>query len=169
MRIARTLWLLSLLTSSCVHLEDANATQSSVFEYRSSAGKVATLDVSTMTLSYESGVIAFSDCSDAEHVCWQSDKAKIVVPRSCSESNSMERYISSSKELEFIGLEGLSGNVFKAFTLTGKFGYAYNLNNGLVQLILIPDSVKKNIIGDRSVMPEYTYRVPAEKAPLACN
>lgn len=169
MRVARTLWLLGFVFSSCAYPQRLRPEDDHVFKYKTVDGRVAVFDISRKTISYDGQEVTFSDCSDDESICLKSDVAKIVVPRHCNSDNSMESYISSSEDLNLLGLEGLSGNVFKVFSKTNKFGYGYNINNGLVQLILVPDNVNKNIIDNRSSIPDYTYRISIKNAPLRCR
>jgi hypothetical protein len=143
--------------------------QKDLYVYRSVDGRVANFDLAKMTISFEEETIQFTDCSSSEEFCLSSYMGKIVVPKKCNPEVNPNPYISSSLDLEFIGLEGLSGNVFKAFKGTGRFGYAYNFDNGIVQMILIPSAAKISIFNDKTSIPQYTYRVAGFRGPLPCN
>jgi len=169
-RAARAIWLLASasITPACAGVHGRADDKTEVFEYRTSQGELAKFDPRALTISYDSKVLRFTDCSDENNVCLRSDSAKIVVPRDCRLPNSPDDYIRNSDDLRLIGLEGLSGNVFKAFR-TGKFAYAYHPDNGIVQFILIPDSVDKSVTEDRADIPRYTYRIWKHKGPFPCK
>lgn len=171
MRNARSIRLLSLasLATACAYHEGQESRQNSVIEYRTTDDKIARLDMAGPTITTDWKTIQFSDCSDSKFICFKSNEAKIVIPRSCSSPNALSDYLSDTSELEFIGFEGLSGNIFKIFSPTNKFAYGYHLENGLVQLIVIPDSENKTITKDRSIVHKYTYRVSSSRGPFACQ
>lgn len=167
-RAIRLLILTSVLTA-CTFYDERNNTQLRTFEYRDAAGKVAVFDLDKLTIYSDGREVQFSDCSNFESICLESSKAKIVVPRYCNTSDASNDYLSGPSDFDFIGFEGLSGNIFKSFRRTDKFGYAYHFKNGIVQLVMIPDSVDRRITRDRLSIPAYTYRISGLKGPFACE
>jgi hypothetical protein len=169
--IARPIWLLAIssFVGSCASLQEQKSPEPGSFEYVDSSGKIATFNIASMTISYPGETIYLTNCSNPEIICLESKEAKIVVPRHCNTSAAFDDYLSMSDDLEFIGNEGLSGNTFKAFRQTDKFGYAYHFENGIVQLVLIPQHVDKKIARDPMSIPTYTYRISRLKGPFPCR
>lgn len=139
------------------------------YKYTNTSGKTAIFDIAKMTITTSDNTIHLSNCSSTDYICFESKEAKIAVPRHCENSDSFKKYISTGDELEFIGNEGLSGNIFKTFLRTDKFGYAYHFENGLVQLIIIPENVDTRITTDPSSISTYIYRISRLKGPFACK
>jgi hypothetical protein len=137
--------------------------------YRNQKGDIARLDISKMSLTYPTGDVRFSDCSTVDEVCWTSDDARIEVPTHCKTEVSIPQYIMSPGRLKFLSLEGLSGNIFKFDSNTNRFGYAYNPDRGLVQLIIIPRSQKLDVSTAGEKIIPYLYRITGASAPFSCK
>lgn len=170
MRVTRAIWLLSLtgIAASCVSREAVHDSPMILFKYHNPSGKTAVFNLNAQTITVDSMIIQFSDCGTPTHVCLRSPSAEIITPRNCNAQNSHLDYISNSDSLKLIGLDGLSGNIFKVSSPADKFAYGYHLRNGVVQLIIIPDSVDKTITEDRPFIPEYTYSISRSRGPFAC-
>ena len=151
------------LIAGCQH--PANLSTNESYRFKSLDGSSLSFDPAKGEMTVDGSTMLLSDCSNAEYRCWDSEKVKLVVPKTCGSQSDSLTLIPNDMGMRVFGVDAHSDAVTWAKEGNMRFAYAYSKKDGIVSITYLKPS-DKSLEGSYPL--ERVYYTSNRQAVMPC-